>query len=635
MRIRCEIMSRLKTGITWRSVIGLLYTIVVFQPAALYMTLATGTTTGTMLGAFVQWATLILFVELARLTGKPLTQQEAALIFLGSWLSSMYVIFTGYSSGSVTLIGLLYPIYYRNSDIAQSLGIADRIPNFYAPPSSEVWIQRTFFSHEWMLPLSIVLIWYGLVYIADLAIGLLARQLYIEVEKLPYPTLIPIAEACRTLSLRETRRFQTFCACAVLGVLYGTVLYGLPLVSLIVLGVEYRPIPIPWTDYNRFVHLILPGASLGIATDVAIFATGFLIPFNLVIGIFAGSLITQFFGNHILCRIMVTQFAKEWAFGMNIIDSYTRSTLYAWASPLIGVALAVGIVPFIRHPHLILNAFRISRRPLVDGVYYPLWKMLLPYILATVGISLIGYYLVPTANLLFLILINSFLSLIAALVMGRTLGTAVSFSIPYPRELMFIATGASGDVWFIPTYLGYMSDWVGGFKIADLTDLHPWSYVKATSAFVPLALLMGFVWVARFWSIAPIPSAFYPGIEVSWKINAIYQSLFYTASPDIFRQDWLVLGAVVTSIVLLIADRFRMSGLIVSGAAGLATPMPMAVSMLIGGIIGKIIEKKFGKALWNEYKGLVAGGVILGEGTITVFFVSILLLAKSIWFLPY
>jgi len=180
-----------------------------------------------------------------------------------------------------------------------------------------------------------------------------------------------------------------------------------------------------------------------------------------------------------------------------------------------------------------------------------------------------------------------------------------------------------------------MSDWTGGFKIADLTDLHPWSYVKATTMFVPLALLMGFVWTSRFWSIAPIPSAFYPGIEISWKLNAIYQSLFYTASPDIFRQDWLALGAVITGVIFLIADKFKISGLIVSGAAGLGTPIPIAISMLIGGIIGKVIEKRFGKALWNEYKGIVAAGIILGEGTITVFFVSILLLAKSIWFLPY
>jgi len=611
-------MSRLKSGISWRSILALVYTIVVFQPAALYMTLATGTA----LGSFVQWATLILFVELARLMGKPLSQQEASLIFLGSWLSSMYVIFSGYSFGSVTPMGLLYPIYYRNSDIAQSLGISDQIPDFYAPSSPEIWIRRTFFSSDWILPFLVVLIWYALVYIADLAIGLFMRQVYIEVEKLPYPTIVPTAEACKTLSLREPTKFQIFCACAVFGVIYGSILYGIPFVSLITLGVEYRPIPIPWTDYNRFVHLLFPGASLGIATDIALFVTSFIIPFNLVLAIFAGSFAIQFVGNHVLYKIALTQFAKDWAFGMAIMDSYARSTLYAWVSPLIGVALAVGIVPLLRHPNLVLNAFRTSHRHEGGTVYYPLWKVFLPYVFATAGISLLGYWLVPTINLVFLISVNCFLSFIAALVVGRSIGTAVSFTIPYPRE-------------FMPTYLGYMSDWTSGFKVADLTDLHPWTYVKATSAFVPLALLMGFIWTIHFWSIAPIPSAFYPGIEASWKLNAIYQSLFYKASPDIFRLDWLTSGAVITGIIFLFSDKFRITSLIISGTAGLATPIPMAASMLIGGIIGKIIEKRFGKASWNEYKGIVAGGVVLGEGTITVFFVCILLLAKSIWFLPY
>lgn len=629
-------LSSLRKGITWRSMLGLIYIIVVFQPASLYMMLATGTS----LGAFVQWATLILFVEIARLTGSPLTQQEAALIFLGSWLSTMYVVFTGYSFGSTNLIGLLYPIYYRNSDIVKMFSISDEIPSFYAPPSTEVWLSRTFFASEWLLPIIVVLIWYALVYIADLSLGLFMRRIYIEVERLPYPTTIPVAEACKLLSSRKKDHLRIFYFSAVIGAIYGTILYGLPFISSIVVGVEYRPIPIPWIDWNRYIHLVFPGASLGIATDAMYLATGLIIPFNLVIAAFIGSFMTQFLGNHILYRLKLTKFSEEWVFGMNIMDSYTRSTLYVWASLLIGVGVSIGIIPLIRHPNLLLNAFKPSKYAKNSSnhtlyTFYSLWKVLVPYVLATLGISILGYLLVPTINFLLLLLINCLLPFIIALIMGRSIGTAVPFNFPYVRELVLIATNVRGSAWFIPVYLGYISDWTSGFKIAELTNLHYWDYVKATSLLVPFALLMGFIWTARFWSIAPIPSAFYPGIEVGWKINAIYQSLFYRASPEIFNRDLLLTGVIVAGAAFLIADKFNLSALIIAGASGLGAAIPISLSMLIGGIIGKIIENKIGRTFWEEYRGIMSGGIIMGEGTAVVLFTCILLLTKSIWFLPY
>jgi len=626
-------LNSLRQGITWRSILGLIYTIIVFQPASLYMMLVTGTS----LGAFVQWATLILFVEIARLTGSSLTQQEASLIFLGSWLSTMYVVFTGYSFGSTNLIGLLYPIYYRNSDIVKMFSISDEIPNFYAPPSTEIWLLRTFFATEWILPITVVLIWYALVYIADLSLGLFMRRIYIEVEKLPYPTTIPIAEACKLLSSRRRDHLRIFYFSAVVGAIYGTILYGLPFISSIVIGVEYRPIPIPWVDWNRHVHLAFPGASLGIATDLTYLATGFIIPFNLVVAAFIGSFMTQFLGNHILYRLKLTKFSEEWVFGMSIMDSYTRSTLHAWSSLLIGVGIAIGVIPLVRHPNLLLSAFKPSDKHINSSKYspYSLWKVLIPYILATTGISILGFVLVPTINFLLLLLINCLIPFIVALIMGRSIGIAVPFNFPYIRELILTATNVKGGAWFIPMYLGYMSDWTSGFKIAELTNLHYWDYVKATSLFVPLALLVGFIWTARFWSIAPIPSAFYPGIEISWKINAIYQSLFYRAAPEIFNRDLLIAGAALVGVAYLIADKFNLSALIVAGASGLGAAIPISLSMLIGGIIGKIIENRMGKSFWEEYRGIISGGVIMGEGTAIVLFTCILLLAKSIWFLPY
>ncbi len=622
--------ERLKSGITWKSILGLLYTLVVLQPAVIYIYLVTGQLAFT----FVQWAALILFVEISRLMGSPLTKQEAALIFLSSWLANQFIFFLGYTVSTVTPVGLIYPLYFRNSDIASRLGLVSKIPTFYALASYEVWIKRTFFDPAWFLPILIVLVWLVLMYIADVAAGLFARQIYIETEKLPFPTVIPTAQACITLVEREKTRFGILCACALIGMVYGALLYGVPFISRVI-GYPFAAIPIPWSDYNTYVHLAMPGASLGIATDIALFSSGFIVPFNMILAIFVGSVAIYVIGNHVLYRLGLTLFATEFISGMSIMESYTRSLLYAWTSVIIGVALAVAVVPLVRRPDVLIKAFRIRSRS-SEGIYYPLWVLIIPYIAATAGISFFAYWLVPSAPLWFLLIVNTGLSFFMMLVLSRSVATAVPFSVPYPRELSFmIITPSDPAIWFLPTYIGYQGEWVSGFKIADLTDLHPSSYIKATSLLLPLALLFGFVYVVHFWSIAPIPSETYPGIEVTWKAMAVLQSIFLTRSPEVFRPLWLAAGFIISAVLFLITDFFNMSALVVAGTAGLSTPMPVAMTMLMGGILGRILQAKFGEKHWNEHKGIIAAGLILGEGVVVIISVCIVLLYKSMWILPY
>jgi hypothetical protein len=179
---------------------------------------------------------------------------------------------------------------YANQPLIKS------IPSWWAPPSeSPVLYKRgleALLDPSWRIPIFLIIFGTITWFIAEMSMAILTSIMFIEVERLPYPFAPMDAAVAITLSERSEDKLKIFSLSALFAFLYSFILYGLPALGIAVF------IPVPWVDFTRYTQYILPGALLGICTDIMPYAFGFLIPFHVVIYILIGSLAVWVFGNY-------------------------------------------------------------------------------------------------------------------------------------------------------------------------------------------------------------------------------------------------------------------------------------------------------------------------------------------------
>ena len=623
VKIMYEETRRLKSGLTLRSYLAIIYAIIVFQPAMAYLTLLVGAP----MAAMVPWVTLLLVSELARMSGSPLSRQEAGTIFILSGIST-YGIF----------LGAIYNLYLRYSPIVAAFGLTDEIPPWISPVSPEPWIQRTFFHPSWILPLAVYVTSFVTGAIADIAIGLFLRQMYIVTEKLPFPMQMPVAQAAIAFSEGEPKRIQILSLTAFISMLYGIVAYTIPYITK-ALKYNFQVIPIPWVDLNYWVHKVLPGASFGVATSITLIGSGFIIPFNILVSGFLGSVIVFVIGNWFIVTQGITAFAHEWAPGMSIQLTWQRSLLNAWISPLIGAGIAAGLMPLIRHPRIFTETFKSLRPSSTEKPPFSLWWIVIPFAISALIYVIMIHILVPDFPLWILILLNIVWIPLMTMISTRSVGVlGFPINIPFIHQFVYIASGyPKYDIWFAPVYSGGMvgEGWCVNFKIADLCDIEPISLIKAWLAAYPISLLVGFIIVSHFWSLDPIPSATYPGVQIYWPIQITQQMTWIKHPPGIFRPDWIAGSFIVFSILYLITDFLKLPISIIGLAAGMSIPIPTAVTAMIGGLLGKLLSHVIGRDKWNQYKPVATAGLMLGPGLAAAIATFIVLVIKGIGRMPY
>jgi len=633
----------LKSGVTDRSILAIVYVILVFQPAVIFIYLMTAQTA---LYVAASWAALLLTTQLCRLSGRPITKQEAALIYL---VSSPLV-----GQGAIFLFtqvggnpgGWIYQAYFRYSPITATFGIGEYIPDWYSP-LIDAWSSRNLLHPGWILIARNFIIWFVCAITMHISLGLICRRLYIEVEDLPFPIVQPVSSAIIALSEPEEEkegrltRLHMLGICSVASLLYAIPAYGIPFIAR-AYGYVFAGIPIPWVDISNIVQLVFPGASLGFATDLAVLALGFVIPLNVTVAMVVGSLALYLVGNHLLVSFGLTGFAKEYGFGMSVSDAWQRSIFNAWASPLVGLAIAAGLMPLLRRPRLLVDAFKALRAPTGQErrrgqLGLPLWIPVAAFLAAALAYTAFDYYLAPDFPVWFFLLINVGWSFLYALITARAAGVAYPFSIPYVREIMIMSVGAPGYTqWFVPIETNPVAEsWTQWFKVCDLTDTDPMSFIKATLLVFPFAIGMAFFFVNSFWKLAPIPSVAYPGTVVAWPVQNIFQLLFVTGSKEIFRPLWLAYGFIAMTAIYFILEVVHLGPLAIGLAAGAATVPPIPITMLIGAMFGRLLAWIMGEEWWQRNRGVMAAGLTLGEGITLVIGVVIALAMKAMWVLPY
>jgi len=615
--------ERLKSGFTWRSYIAIIYAILIFQPAVCYLFLLTGSILTTM----IPWITLLLISELARMSGSSLTKQEAGTLFIVSRTSTFGI-----------FLGAIYSLYLRHSPIVRAFGLTNEIPPWLSPVSVDPWIHRTFFHPSWTLPMIVHLVSFVCGILSDISVGLFLRQMFIKIEKLPFPMQMPVAHAIIALSERETKRIQTLSITALISMIYGAIAYMAPYIAR-ALKYQFQVIPIPWVDLNYWVHKVLPGASFGIGTSLLYVATGFMVPFQILISALIGSFTIFVLGNWFLVTNGITLFAEEWAPGMSIQMTWQRSLLNAWLSPLIGAGIAAGLLPLIRHPQIIVQTFRALRPSRAEELEFSIWWIILPFTISAVIYVIFIHMLVPEFPLWILILLNIIWIPLMTVISTRSVGiTGIPINIPFVHQLVYMASGyPKYDIWFAPVYSGGMvgEGWCINFKIADLCDIEPISLIKTWLAAYPISLLVGFATVAYLWALDPIPSAAYPGVQIYWPIQITQQMMWIKRPPGLFRPEWIFSGFVIISILYLLFDFLRIPISIIGLVAGMSTPIPVVITAFLGGLIGKLLSRTIGKKEWNMYRPLAAAGLTLGSGVAVAITAFVVLAIKGMEHLPY
>jgi len=580
------------------------------------------------------YTTAMLFGELARLS-KPLTKQEIFIIMYGSTVAAGNFIITA---------GFVFNAYFRSSPIAAQFGLTEAIPTWLVPPlTSPAIIQRNLFHPDWILPIIVTTSGVLLAMICDIALGFLAQHLYIEVENLPFPMQQVEAQVCLTMATKESKKIRIFTISAVISMAYAALLYALPFISYALLGWSIVAIPQPWIDLNRFVEWILPGASFGVATGLSIFAMGFILPFNVIASMFVGSLGFYFVGNALLVRWGLF---TEWFPGMNLSDTWARSVLGFWASPMIGLVIAATILPLMRHPRNLAKTFSdLLKMPTVTrrGGSISLRLILALFLISTLGSVLLVWILVPGFRYWawILILLSVGWTFVFTLASARAIGvtgmgpTAPYSSTLYVREASYIATGYSGaDIWFAPLVVSSGgSFYCAVFKTARLTETNPIDYVKAYFIAFFVALIMGYVYVSAFWSIAPMPSSLFPC--PFWPLQATVVSLFVTRSVQLFNPAFLIGAATVGGILFAIIEVGHLPLSLMGIALGPTIPIPYTVSYLIGAVVAKLMKRRMGREWFETNRTVIVAGIFTGLGLTVALSTAIALIARSLWAMPY
>lgn len=608
---------------------GILYVVLVLLPTNIYYML----TTGSNLSVAAPIISLIFFLELFKFSEKPLTKQEAFII---------YAIASEAVMGSVAL-ALMGNLYFRSSPMAEYFGISDIIPDWWAPsPNSPAVRYRTFFHGDWLFPILVLFSAWTLGKVIDFSLATYLYHQFVEIEKLPFPLANVSAETVLSLTSPQPSKKRVFTITSIIGIVYGIVVYALPLAT------DYRVsvIPVPFYDLTHYIEDVMPGASLGISTDLVSYTFAFFMPHSFIVFLTASSFFTYFIANNILVQNGLFPLYMK---GMGLGEIYTWSYISYWMGPIIGFSIAIALSQIVFYRKYILSAVReFTSKKETPGEELVRSRLgMYAFFTSTTLASLLAWALTGF-NPYYLLLIFS-VSVVWSFLFSHLQGRALAeygfgFEIPYfVPVIMYLSGARSPRLWFVQT-AGF-TVYTGGvgvlqqLKVATLCETKPRSYIKAWFFTWFLGAIMGILFLQVFWTMAPIPSSAYPASMINFPVQAAEQYLLISAVTGVggsgiisLNIENLATGFVIGVLVSVMAVIFKLSpslvgvGLLAGTRTWISTAMAFAMSI----IVAKLLERRMGKTWWEENRFVMVAGIYAGIGLSIGLGVIALFLKKAI-----
>ncbi len=633
-------------GISWRALMAILVSATVLLPVQIFLSLATPLS--------VSWAPviLLLFVELARFFHAPLTKEEAFIIYFASAVAVGESVLVGYT---VPFLGFPFRVYLVQSPYFVALGFHKHVPWWFLPPlTSEAIRFRTLLHPDWAFYIGITvlneLITLGMI----IPMSFILAQLYIEVEKLPFP----IAQVQRDLILslveRDPERHKYFVFSVVVGIIYSMILYGIPIITMAAFGKPFSVTgSIIWSffDLTERLQAILPGAIFGISFDILSMTSAWVIPTYMIISALIASIAIFVIGNH-LALILPLDYFKIWRRdyfpGAGLVWLFQRSIFDIWINVNLGLAIVTGVIPMILEYKNYVMAFKnlVKLPERFKKAGYPSLIPLLTIYFLAVGCSLaIFMYFVPRFPFYLLLPFVAW-GFIWPFISAWSFAT-IGITPPQPplmREATILLSGYKGlDVWFA----GWVAQPGNGpgilvniYRVAYWLGVNPRTYLKAVAIAIPLLYICSLFYVDLFWRLAPMPSVMYPWIEITWPIQAlnwvIWPSMAVKGFFPTLRLELILYTIVIASILAIVLKVLRLPLSILVGLLWGTNTMPHGlVGLLIGNLVGRYLQRRIGKEVWDKVKTVIIAGLILGNAITIGLGAAILLIVKALWILPY
>ena len=525
-----ETPTEFEEGFTSKAVIGVLFVAFIMVPGNMYLSLMVGGS----LGAAAEWVTIILFAEITKRSFTSLKRQEVYVLY--------YVAAGLIAAETGAFQGLLWNQYLRQSPPAKQFGIANLIPDWWAPPlESEALLNRTFLHADWILPIVLLLAGVLIMRLSWFTMAYALFRINSDYERLPFP-FAPVAAQGATALAETTQgveswRWRVFSAGAMIGLVFGTLYVAIPAITGALLTEPIQLIPIPFVDFTQITGNFIPATPLGFTAHLGPVFMGLVMPFWGVMGTFLG-VVAHSVANPILHSL---GYLTIWQPGMGAIETFFVNSVDFWMSFGIGTTIAIAIIGVYQVVRGLMGA-RNSSGEQVNRTWapppgrgdFPIWVAMGLYAVSAAGIILIASIFLEEFGrfvwffLFFGFIFTPFQSFVNARLVGMV---GQSVSIPYVREATIILSDYKGiDIWFMPFPLGNYGRQTQKFREIELTGTKFTSIIKAEIVMVPVMLFTSFLYASYIWKLAPIPSASYPYAQVMWRLQALQTCIWYTGT---------------------------------------------------------------------------------------------------------
>lgn len=634
-----------ENGFTLRAMIATVFCTMVMMPLTIYLRLAGGAG----LGSAGMWVTMLLLVEVARRSFVKLKQQE--IVILMALLS--FVAITG-----GPFEALMWNRYYTQSAQAANAGITEYIPRWVSPsPDSAAMGTRSFLQWEWIGPIALAVGTLILSRVLSLSLGFVLFRITNDIERMPFP-LAPVG-AGGAIALadssadRDTWRWRAFLLGLFIGVAWTFSTSLFPYMTGRYLKASMNIFNFLRFDYSVRLHWLLPAAVFGVDFNISHMLLGMVMPFHIVLGMFAASLVAHVGINPAL---VWTGIAKDWQYGMS--PGATGQTLAKnfWVSASMGIGFAMAAIGIISMVKRLREKVDRVEREHAEAMRkrrgdFPLGWCIAIGAAALIGQVILCRYLIPNFHFWILVTLGLIYSPMMSYVTARLVGMMGAgrwTNIPYMQHGILLCTGYQGiDVWFAPLPITNVGGMVQTFKQLELTRTRFSSLLYANAFGLPLLIVGSLVFWTVFWKLAPIPSGAYDVAQKQWPTRAYSQAIWHSLTlPGTSAREALataihpryILGT--GTFTLLTFGLFSHFGwplaLFYGAVGGYAQGTGPLVGRMVGALIGRYaIAPRFGKENWKRSVPVMLAGFGCGVGLLHGIHLSIHLLDKAVKYTVY